>query len=68
MLRGDTAGANTAASARFDKVRTEAKTICEGLPDGQRFDRMAGRTDADWSRGRNDAPPGSLLAMVYENM
>jgi len=65
MLRGDAPGASTAASAKFDNARTEARTICEGLLDGQRFDRMAGKTDADWSRGRNDGPPKSLLEIVF---
>ena len=64
VLRGDVWGASIAASARFDNARTEAKTICEGLLDGQMFDRMAGRADADWSRGRNDGPPGNLLEAV----
>jgi len=64
VLRGEAPGTNTAASARFDNARTEARTICEGLLDGQRFDRMAGRTDAEWSLGRNDGPPAKLLVVV----
>lgn len=47
MLRGDALDASAAASATLDNALTEARTICEGLLEGQRFDRIAGRTDAD---------------------
>jgi hypothetical protein len=33
------------------------RTSCDGLFDGQRFDRIAGRTDADCSGARKDGPP-----------
>jgi hypothetical protein len=49
--------ANAAESARFDKALSDARTNCDGLLDGQRFERMAGRAEADWRGARKDGPP-----------
>jgi len=58
VVSGDVLDANAQESAKFDKARSEASTICDGLLDGQRFERIAGRAAADWSLGRNAGPPG----------
>jgi hypothetical protein len=49
--------ASAEESARFDKARSEARTSCEGLLDGQRFDRIAGNVEDDCKEGRKEGPP-----------
>ena len=47
-------------SARLDKARSEAKTSCAGLLDGQRFDRIAGNAEDDCKEGRKEGPPSDM--------
>ena len=70
VLRAWKLCASAEESARFDRARNEAKTSCEGLFDGHRFDRMAGRTDADCMGERNARPPAIVVrkAMRFKNM
>ena len=49
--------ARAAESARFDRARNDARTNCEGLLDGQRFDRVAGKADDDCKGERKEGPP-----------
>lgn len=44
-------------SARFERARRDARTICAGLFDGQRLERMAGKAEADCRKGRKAGPP-----------
>ena len=48
--------ANAEESARFERARRAARTSCDGLFDGHKFDSTAGSTEADW-RGRRKAGP-----------
>jgi len=57
VLRAWKLCASAEESARFDRARNEVKTSCEGLFDGQRFERMAGKTDADCIGARKAGPP-----------
>lgn len=59
VFKGCDLGASAAASARFDRARREAKTSCEGLFDGHKFESTAGRTDAEWRDSRKEGPPNS---------
>jgi hypothetical protein len=45
-------------SARFERARSEARTNWDGLLEGQRFDRIAGKTEAACKGGRKGGPPG----------
>jgi hypothetical protein len=57
VLGAGTLEARAAESVRFERARREASTSCEGLFDGHRFERMAGKTDADCRGARKDGPP-----------
>jgi hypothetical protein len=48
-------------SARLESVRNEARTSCDGLFDGQRFDRIAGRTKAFCNGARKAGPPNASI-------
>jgi len=52
--------ANDVDSARFEIPRKEAKTICEGLFDGQIFESSEDKADDACSGGRNAGPPTKL--------
>jgi len=57
MLRECALEARAEESARFDRARSEAKTSCEGLLDGHRFDRIAGNAEDACKEGRKGGPP-----------
>jgi hypothetical protein len=44
-------------SARLERDRRADSTSCGGLFDGQIFDRIAGRTDAECKGARKGGPP-----------
>jgi hypothetical protein len=44
-------------SARLDRARNAESTSCGGLFNGQIFDRIAGKTDAECKGARNGGPP-----------
>lgn len=44
-------------SARLERARSADSTSCGGLFDGQIFDRIAGRADAECKGARNGGPP-----------
>ena len=62
VLRSCWVEAKADESARFERARSEAKTNWEGLFEGQRFDRIAGKTEAACKGGRNGGPPGKRSA------
>jgi hypothetical protein len=49
--------AKAVESARFDRARNDARTSCEGLLDGQRFERIAGKEEDDCREERKEGPP-----------
>lgn len=57
--------ARVAESVRLDRARRAASTSCEGLFDGQRFERIAGRIEADCSGARNEGPPDVQISKVH---
>ena len=57
VLRECVLEAKAAESARFDRARRDVRTSCEGLLEGQRFDRIAGSEDAACRGLRNGGPP-----------
>ncbi len=66
VLRTCVVEAKADESARFERARREDKTKCDGLFEGQRFDRMAGKTEAACNGGRKGGPPGILLARLEQ--
>jgi hypothetical protein len=44
-------------SARLERARSADSTSCGGLLDGQIFDRITGRTDAECKGARKGGPP-----------
>lgn len=56
-FRGCALDAKETESARLERARRADKTSCGGLFDGQMFDRIAGRTDAECKGPRNGGPP-----------
>jgi hypothetical protein len=59
MLRACVFEARVEESARFDRARRAASTNCEGLLEGHKFERMAGKTDADCRGLRKDGSPNA---------
>jgi hypothetical protein len=57
MLRGGGLEARAAESVRFERARSEARTSCDGLPKGQRFEKIAGKADTDCRGDRKAGPP-----------
>lgn len=49
--------ANVEESAIFERVRNAARTRCDGLFVGQRFDRIAGNAATDCKGARKAGPP-----------
>lgn len=49
--------ARTVESARFDRARSEARTSCGGLLDGQIFDRIADNAEHECKKDRKAGPP-----------
>ena len=60
-LREYIVGASVVEFARFERARREASTSCDGLLEGQRFESMAGKTEADCRGARNGGPPDNEL-------
>jgi len=60
IVRADGIDAKVEQSARFDRARNEARTSWEGLLDGHRFERIAGKASAVWRGPRKEGPPESL--------
>jgi hypothetical protein len=56
-LRTCVAEAKADESARFERARSEARTNWDGLFEGQRFDMIAGKTEAACKGGRKGGPP-----------
>ena len=57
MLKECVLEARAAESARLDRARKEAKTTWDGLLDGHKFDKIAGKEDVDCRGARNGGPP-----------
>lgn len=51
--------ASIADSARLVKARSAARTVCGGLFDGQKFDRIAGSAEPKCNGARKAGPPSS---------
>lgn len=49
--------ANADESARLESARRAARTNCDGLLEGHRFDSMAFKANVDCNGARNDGPP-----------
>lgn len=56
--------ASAEESARLESARSVARTNCDGLLVGQRFDRIEGRANEECNGARNEGPPGVLSAFV----
>jgi len=57
VLKECVSEAKAAESARFERARSDVRTSCEGLLEGQRFDKIAGNEAAACRRARNGGPP-----------
>lgn len=49
--------AKAVESARLDRARSDARTSCEGLLEGQRFERIAGSAEDACREDRKEGPP-----------
>ena len=49
--------AKAAESARFDRARSDARTNCDGLLEGHRFEKIAGSEEAACRGPRKGGPP-----------
>lgn len=58
MLKELDANDRQVDSIRLDRACRAAETNCDGFVDGQRFDSMAGRADAQCNGAINCGPPG----------
>jgi len=56
-FRGCALDAKETESARLERARSADSTSCGGLFEGQIFDRIAGRTDAECKGERKGGPP-----------
>ena len=56
-FKGCALDAKETESARFERPRSAASTSCGGLFDGQIFDKIAGRTDAECKGAIKGGPP-----------
>jgi hypothetical protein len=56
-FRGCALDAKETESTRLERARSADSTSCGGLFDGQIFERIAGRTDAECKGARKAGPP-----------
>lgn len=60
MLKELDANDKQVDSVRLDRACSAVETNCGGCVDGQRFDSMAGRADAQCNGAMNGGPPDML--------
>jgi hypothetical protein len=61
-FRGCVLDNNEIEFARLERARRAESTSCGGLFNGQMFDKIAGRTDAECKGARNGGPPNGDIS------